>query len=130
MMPNFSAKSQAKLATCHPDLQRVFNEVVKHFDCTIVEGHRGKEDQDRYYAQGKSKVKYPNGKHNKEPSMAVDVIPYPIDWNARDRFVYFAGFVKGIATSLGVNIRWGGDWDCDTELADNTFDDLPHFELR
>ncbi len=129
-MPSFSAKSQAKLATCHPDLQRVFNEVVKHFDCTIVEGHRGKEDQDRYYAQGKSKVKYPNGKHNKEPSLAVDVIPYPVDWNARERFCYFAGFVKGVAKMMGVNIRWGGDWDSDTELADNQFDDLPHFELR
>lgn len=35
----------------------------------------------------------------------------------------------GVATMMGVKIRWGGDWDLDTDLKDNTFDDLPHFEL-
>jgi len=63
------------------------------------------------------------------PSLAVDVAPYPIDWNDRERFCYFAGYVKGIAKSLGTELRWGGDWDRDTQVKDNNFDDLPHFEL-
>lgn len=61
--------------------------------------------------------------------MAVDVVPYPVDWQDRDRFHYFAGFVLGMATARGVKLRWGGDWDSDTEVDDNVFDDLPHFEL-
>ena len=102
----------------------------KHFDCTILEGHRGKERQDKAYADGKSKVKYPDGKHNQFPSVAVDVAPYPIDWSDRDRFHYFGGFVLGVAKQMGMNIRWGGDWNQDTKTKDNKFDDLVHFEIK
>ena len=61
--------------------------------------------------------------------MALDVCPYPIDWNDKDRFYNFAGLVKGIAISMDIKIRWGGDWDGDNDLKDQTFFDLPHFEL-
>jgi len=108
----------------------LFNEVIKHFDCSVIQGHRGKEDQNKAFKEGKSKLKYPNGNHNKSPSKAVDVAPYPINWNDRERFTYFAGYVVGIASQMGLKIRWGGDWDMDTEVKDNNFDDLPHFELR
>ena len=73
---------------------------------------------------------FPNGKHNSSPSLAVDCIPYPLDWSDRERMTYFAGFVKGIATMMGYPIRWGGDWDGDTILSDNNFDDLVHFEIK
>jgi hypothetical protein len=47
-----------------------------------------------------------------------------------DRFRYFAGFVVGIGAMLDIQIRWGGDWDRDTEVRDNrAFNDLAHFEL-
>ena len=35
----------------------------------------------------------------------------------------------GVASQMGIKIRWGGDWDRDTDLSDNRFNDLPHFEL-
>jgi peptidoglycan L-alanyl-D-glutamate endopeptidase CwlK len=60
----------------------------------------------------------------------VDVVPYPIDWKDRERMTYFAGFVMGIASQMDLKIRWGGDWNMNTELKDNNFDDLPHFEIR
>ncbi len=128
-MPKFSQSSQAKLDTCHNDLRKVFARVIKTFDCTVLEGHRGKVLQDKYFNEGKSKVKFPNGRHNAAPSMAVDVAPYPIDWTDRERFHLFAGFVLGTAISMGVKLRWGGDWDMDWEVNDNRFDDFPHFEL-
>ena len=128
-MPRFSVSSSARLNTCHIDLQRLFNRVVRDFDCTILEGHRGEADQNEYVRAGKSKLPYPHSKHNFEPSFAVDVAPYPIDWNDHERFYFFAGFVKGIAASMDLNIRWGGDWDSDTQVKDQTFMDLPHFEL-
>ena len=129
-MPRFSKRSKNRLNTCHSKLQELFNEVVKHFDCTIIEGHRGQKKQDEAYNKGNSKIKFPYGKHNASPSVAVDVAPYPIDWNDRDRFHYFAGYVLGTAKQMGLKIRWGGDWDMDTKVKDNKFDDLVHFEIR
>jgi len=118
----------------HRDLQMVFKEVVKYFDCTIVEGYRGKVRQERLFREGKSKARWRESKHNKRyrgrrRSEAGDVVPYPIDWNDTNRMRYFAGFVVATANSLGVRLRWGGDWNRDTEVKDNRFNDLPHFEL-
>jgi hypothetical protein len=128
-MPNFSSRSQINLAQCHPNLQRVFNEVVKTFDCTIFTGERGQEQQDELFRQGKTKVKFPGSKHNQSPSLAVDAAPYPIDWHDRERASFFAGYVLGIASELDIELRWGGDWDQDWQVRDNNFDDLWHFEL-
>jgi peptidoglycan L-alanyl-D-glutamate endopeptidase CwlK len=130
VIPSFSKRSLEKLDACHPDLQRLFKEVVKHFDCTILCGHRGEGEQNEAYHSGRSKLKFPESKHNGMPSDAVDVAPYPIDWNDKERFYYFAGVAKGIATMMDIPLRWGGDWDSDTQVHDQTFFDLPHYELR
>ena len=129
-MPKFGRTSRKRLDSCHEDIREVFNEVVKHYDCSIVCGYRGEKEQNQAYDKGNSKVKYPKGRHNKFPSNAVDVAPYPIDWADRDGFILFAGFVLGVASQKGINLRWGGDWDGDFDLSDNQFDDLVHFELK
>lgn len=132
-MPKFGKVSAEKLATCHPDLQRLFNEVIKHVDCTIICGHRGQAEQDAAVAAGNSKVKWPNGMHNKMPSLAVDVMPYPVNWSDSpaniEHLNYFAGIVKGIALSMGINIRWGHDWNRDTKPDTTGLVDRPHYEL-
>ena len=128
-MPKFGKRSRERLATCDERLQEVFNEVIKFVDCSVLEGHRSQERQDQLYIEGKTKVKYPNGRHNSSPSNAVDVTPYPVDWDDRERQTLFAGFVIGIARSMGITLRWGGDWDSDTQTSDNQFDDFPHFEI-
>lgn len=138
-MPNFSKRSLNNLATCHIDLQILFMEVIKFFDCIVTEGYRDKEAQEKAFNEGKSKVHYPNGKHNKNPSIAVDVYPYEpktvVDWNDNQRFHYFAGYVMGIAQKLKDegrithSVRWGGDWDRDTQTKDESFRDTGHFEL-
>jgi peptidoglycan L-alanyl-D-glutamate endopeptidase CwlK len=129
-MYKFSQRSKERLLTCHPDIIRVMKEVIKGVDCTILEGHRPQEKQDDVYSKGLSKVKWPHSKHNASPSLAVDVAPYPIDWNDTQRFYYFGGYVLGVADQLGVNLRWGGDWDGDNDLSDQHFMDLVHWELR
>ena len=129
-MPSFSGPSKKRLSTCDKKLQTLFNEVVKHFDCSVLCGHRGEEEQNKAYKAGNSQKQFPHGKHNKLPSNAVDVAPYPIDWDDRERFQYFAGFVLGTAKQLNINIRYGGDWDSDNDLKDNNFDDLVHFEIK
>ena len=129
-MPYFGKKSKERLNTCDSNLQKVFNEVIKHVDCSILEGHREKDRQNKLYKEGKTKVKYPNGRHNRQPSSAVDVTPYPVDWKDRERQTLFAGFVIGVASQMGIKLRWGGDWDQDFQVVDNRFDDFPHFELK
>ena len=129
-MAKFGRKSRERLATAHPDLQKIFNEVIKYVDCSVLEGHRDERTQDRLFEEGKTKVRYPLGRHNTKPSRAVDVVPYPVDWDDRERFTLFAGFVLGLARGMGISIRWGGDWDVDFQVSDNRFDDFPHYELK
>jgi len=133
-MPKFSRHSTRKLATCHPDLVRLFQEIIKHFDCTILAGYRGEREQEQLYLAGNSKLRYPKSKHNRIPSMAVDAIPYynkppHVRWDDQKRIFYFGGFVTGTAATLGIPLRWGGDWDRDT-IPGGGFEDLVHFELE
>jgi len=131
-MPRFSSRSNSQLDTCHPLLQKLFREVVKDDDCAVVEGHRNRRRQNLLYQQGKSKLKWPCGKHNVMPSMAVDVAPWvggEIPWGDRHQFYYFAGKVKARAAHMGIKVRWGGDWDGDGDVSDQAFNDLAHWEL-
>jgi len=128
-MFEYTKASLKKLDECDPRLKKIFMRVIEVIDCSILEGHRPKHLQDLAFANGNSKVAWPNGKHNKLPSLAVDAAPCPIDWNNRERFVFFAGVVLGIASEQGVKLRWGGDWDSDRDLKDQIFFDLPHFEI-
>ena len=133
-MPYFGSKSLSRLNTCEEALQVLFKEVVKDFDCSITVGHRGKEAQNKAYREGKSTKKWGESKHNFNPSKAVDIIPYPfvkVDWEDRDRFHFFAGYVRAVADQLGIKIRWGGNWrnDFNKGFRKNKFDDLVHFEL-
>ena len=124
--------SRLKLSTVHPALQTLFNEVIKHRDCTIVCGERGKEEQNQAFEAGMSKLKWPNSKHNKAPSEAVDVVPYNdgVDYNSLDCCL-FAGYVLAKAEALGLRdvIRWGGDWNRNNKITDESFRDLTHFEI-
>ena len=135
-MPKFSQTSAGRLFTCDRRIQKLFNEVIKHTDCSILEGYRGQITQDKYFQEGRSKVKWPNGKHNKRPSEAIDAAPYPIPenwgadhWKDKVKFYEFAAIVRYEAARKGIKIRWGGDWDGDGDYRDQTFDDLVHFEV-
>jgi peptidoglycan LD-endopeptidase CwlK len=129
-MPVFGATSKANLATCHPDLQHVLNEAIKHVDFSVTCGYRGQVEQDKAFAEGKSKLKYPNGEHNKIPSNAVDVAPYPINWNDAEAFTLLSGVIYGIACMMGIKLRLGADWDGDFNTLEHKFKDRPHIELE
>ena len=87
-------------------------------------GHRGKIAQNEAFdaIPQRSTKKWPDGKHNKKPSLAVDVAPYPIDWKDIARFYGLAGLFMKIALSNGIDIIWGGCWD--------KLKDYGHFELK
>lgn len=132
-MPQFSESSLKKLGAVHQDLQMLFSEVIKSFDCTVISGIRTQEEQQRLYAQGRSEpgniITHMDGvlKRSKhQGGLAVDIVPYPIDWNDHERFRQFGWYVKGIAKTLkryGAienDIKWGGDWK---------WKDLPHWQI-
>ena len=128
-MPSFGAESKRHLATLDPQLQRLMNEAIKHVDFSITCGFRNKADQDKAFAEGYSKVKWPDGMHNKNPSRAVDVAPYPLDWADAEAFTLLAGIIKGISYMLNIPVRLGVDWDGDLNVKEHSFKDRPHIEL-
>lgn len=135
-MPQFSQRSLLNLSSCHPDLQVLFNEVIKTFDCVVTEGYRNQAEQEKSFNSGNSKLHYPHGKHNQKPSHAADVYPYPINFNDHNLALWFGGYVLGIAQKLKDEgkithaIRWGGSWDGIGKLnSGNMLSDSGHFEL-
>lgn len=124
-MPRFGKTSKKRLEGVDTKLVNVLNELIKIMDVTIIEGLRTQKRQEQLLKKGATKVKYSKHMEGK----AVDLSPYPIDWDNRDGFHYMGGMIRGIAKQLGVKVRWGGDWDSDGDIKDNGFDDLVHVEI-
>ena len=145
-MPSFGTTSRRRLDTIDGRLVKVLEAAIEVYDFSVLCGHRNKKDQDAAYNSRRSKVQWPNSKHNTLPSLAVDIAPYPVRWPSlpknptsadaaryekdMGRFRFLAGLVVGIGASMGYSIRWGGDWDRDGDWDDQSFNDLPHFEVR
>lgn len=137
-MYKFSKRSRDNLSTASINLQKLFNEVIKEVDCTVICGHRSPEEQFELFKKGrenknfkwvvvdKSKVvtnidgRAKKSNHNYLPSRAVDVVPYPLDWNDIAAFKKLGEVVKRKAKELGIKISWGGDWQ--------SLKDYPHYE--
>ena len=100
-MPRFGKKSKERLKGIDTRLVKVLNELIKIMDVTIIEGIRSAERQEELLEKGATKVKYSKHMEGK----AVDLAPYPIDWNNRDGFHYMGGMIRGIAHQLGVKVR-------------------------
>lgn len=128
-MPTFSKRSKSNLYTCDELIIRVCEELIKEIDFSVLCGHRGEEDQNEAYRTGRSTKKFPYSKHNLKPSPAIDLAPFPINWQDTDRFAYFAGFVMCKARTMGVGFIWGGDWDGDFNIKEHRLIDMPHFQL-
>lgn len=133
-MYSFGAASEAQLATCHPDLVKVLREAIKYTNFSVVEGFRGEAAQNAAYAKGFSKLPWPLGNHNHNPSTAADIAPFPVDWSEKERslerFVYLQGIVWACAGQLGIKIRQGIDWNRNQDMRDeHGLHDYPHVEL-
>ena len=125
------------------------------FDFTVRDGHRGEVVQNKKVDSGLSKVSWPNSKHNKKPSQAVHLLPHPVKWPQKPvlqplasltlvkhyekqlkiyvkqvgRFYQLHGFILAASIELDIPMRWGGDWNRDGNILDQSFDDLGHYEV-
>lgn len=120
-MNKLSTLSQAKLNTCHSDLILLINEVAKTEKCAVICGHRGKAEQEQAYNSGTSKARWGQSKHNQKPSMAVDVVPLPLNWDDIASFERLGKIIMEKAKELNINLKWGRDF--------RKLKDYPHFEL-
>lgn len=118
-------------------------------DFTLTSGVRTTKEQQALYAQGRTtkgavvtKVDGVKKKSNHQVKAdgfghAVDFCPFiggTLAWNNTAAFIAIALHIKAKAKALGIPVRWGADWDNDgiTKAQgdkDETFVDLPHFEL-
>lgn len=128
------AKSLAKLAGVDERLVRVVKRAI-HLttqDFSVLEGVRTVARQKELYAQGRTKPgpkvtwtmrsKHIEGK-------AVDLVPYPLDWNTAAKFDAIYEAMMKAASELGVSIRSGMDWDRDGKKREAKEFDSPHYEL-
>ena len=138
-----SERSLNSLKGVNPSLVKVVERAIEltEQDFLVLEGVRSKEQCYINYGKGRtvaqcsakgvptkyaqpslSKVTWLNNplasKH--VTGNAVDLVPYPIDWNTISKFTTISKAMKQAAKELGVDLEWGGDW---------TKKDYPHFEL-
>lgn len=153
---SYGRASRRRLGSCHVDLQRIADMALSLglMDITVVCGHRSQEEQDALYPEF-TRVKYPHSKHNTNPSIAIDLAPYHPVYGylsgseeqigkiafkekislaeassfIKSEYHRLAGIILTCAKHLGIDLRWGGDWDSDSNTLDQNFIDLPHFEL-
>jgi hypothetical protein len=131
-MPEFGKQSKERLEEADWRLQRVMEQAIKIMDFSVTTGYRGREAQEKAFQDGFSRARFGQSKHNFRPSRAVDVCPWPVDWEDTESFVLLAGVVKAVSAGLGLGdvIRWGGDWDSDDRTRDEGFRDYGHFEIE
>lgn len=145
---SFSNTSLTRLQTCHPDIQKVICRAMEitTMDFMVLEGERTKEQAYINWGKGRTvqqlavkgvPAKYAqpslkkvtwlsnplNSKHIKQKdgyAHAIDLCPYPIDWNNIADFKKLGEIVLQAAKDVGVKLTWGGTWESP---------DFPHYEI-
>lgn len=129
----FSSVSRRRLNTVDEPLRAIIQKAMdlQVMDFTVLCGVRTPDEQKELVSKGLSRTL--NSRHLPNVnglSEAVDIAPYPIDWNDHHAFHRLAGIIQAAAAIHNTPLRWGGDWDSDNDTQDQSFIDLPHFELR
>jgi len=121
---SFGLRSKDQINTLDFDLIVLLHLALykSKIDFTVLEGHRDEHRQNKLFREGFSQLKFPKSKHNYYPSKAVDIAPYPTDWDDIEAFKYLGKVMKETAEYLGISLKWGGDW--------KEFKDYGHFELE
>ena len=119
MSYKLGTRSLQSLSGVHPDMVAVVKRAIEitEVDFTVIEGIRHINRQRELLKAGKSTTM--NSRHI--TGHAVDMVPWPVDWNDLERFETMSEAMKEAAEELDIPIVWGGDW--------KSFYDAPHFEL-
>ncbi len=121
-MPSFGRTSRQRLDTCDERLQAICHRAIEYYDFSVICGHRGKVAQNHAYDNGFSALRWPQSQHNQNPSLAVDLAPWPTLYTDTREFNRLATWILAAALEEGVRLTWGGHW--------RSFKDFPHFEIK
>lgn len=165
MAYQFSIRSKSRKQGLHPVLDKILDRAItiSQIDFMVLEGVRSDEQCYINYGKGRTvsqchakgvPVKYAkpsaakvtwlnnplSSKHRKQADgygHAVDVVPFPLDWNDLSKFDKIAKAMfeaekqlkaEGIIPST-TNLRWGANWDNDGQYREKGETDSPHFEI-
>lgn len=149
---NLSQKSLDKLVGVDERLQRVVKRAIQltKQDFMVLEGVRTREQCMINYGNGRTvaqcvakgvpaqyanpnaaKVTWLNNPFASKhcDGKAVDLVPYPVDWNDLKKFDAIAKAMLQAAKELGIPIRWGADWNSNGRPREKGETDSPHFEI-
>ena len=152
MSYQLSKRSLSRLAGVDDKLVAVVKRAIEisQVDFMVLEGVRSKEQCMINYGKGRTAAqvqakgvpaKYANPSAAKVTWLnnpfaskhvtgkAVDLVPYPVDWNDLSKFDKIAKAMLQAAKELKVNVRWGADWDGDGKPRERGESDSPHFEI-
>lgn len=115
------APSLHELGTCHPELQSLIRDAAAGVDrgdlayagihdMTVSCGFRNEKDQNEAVRTGASKDPWPTSHHNRMPSDAVDVEPYPERWSDPVKLAVLHAYIVGLARQRGMKLH-GISWD-------------------
>jgi peptidoglycan L-alanyl-D-glutamate endopeptidase CwlK len=120
-----------RLEGVHPLLVDWAFRVVSIMDCKVIYGVRTLTEQRHMVSINASRTM--NSRHLVNPDTgygeAVDLAPYPIDWQDLNRFWLLGGVGLAVAHEMGIPITWGRDWDGDMDFGDQDFQDYLHWQL-
>lgn len=149
---NLSQKSLDKMNGVDERLQRAVKRAIQltKQDFMVLEGVRTREQCMINYGKGRTiaqcvakgvPAQYANPNAAKvtwlnDPfaskhcdGKAVDLVPYPVDWNDLKKFDAIAKAMLQAAKELGIPIRWGADWNSNGRPREKGETDSPHFEI-
>lgn len=130
----FSKLSEQRLTGVNPKLVQVVRLALQktNQDFLVLEGVRTPQRQRELYNQGRTtpgKIVTWTLKSKHIDGLAVDLAPYPLDWNNLKAFDAIAEAMFKASKELNIPIRWGADWDQDGKPRERGETDSPHFEL-
>lgn len=152
MSYQLSKRSLSRLAGVDDKLVAVVKRAIEisDVDFMVLEGVRSKEQCMINYGKGRTAAqcsakgvpaKYANPSAAKVTWLnnpfaskhvtgkAVDLVPYPVDWNDLKKFDLIAQAMLQAAKELGVPVRWGADWNNNGKPRERGESDSPHFEI-
>ena len=152
MSYKLSERSLERLQGVHPKLIKVVKRAIEisKQDFMVLEGVRTRKQCMVNYGKGRTiaqcvakgvPAQYANPRAAKVTWLnnpfaskhvsgkAVDLVPYPVDWNDLKKFDVIAQAMLQAAKELNVSIRWGADWDADGKPRERGEFDSPHFEI-
>lgn len=152
MSYQLSKRSLSRLAGVDDKLVAVVKRAIEisQVDFMVLEGVRSKEQCMINYGKGRTaaqcvakgvpaqyanpnaaKVTWLNNPFASKhvTGKAVDLVPYPVDWNDLKKFDAIAQAMLQAAKELGVTIRWGADWNANGKPRERGESDSPHFEI-